>query len=543
MRGAESAAGNGGTLTSAEKRTPLRFAGLVLDLDSCTLARQSGEPIALTHGELALLRVFVTQPGRVLSRDTLLSALTKRRFEPFDRSVDVLIGKLRRRIELDPKQPRLVITVRGEGYRFDGLERSEPSKRTNGIAAASERDGPPRLSIVVLPFANVGNDSDQEYFIDGITESLTTDLSRIRSSFVIGRSTAFTYKGKAVDHRRIGRELNVRYILEGSVQRSENRMRVYVQLIDAETGYHLWAERFDKSLADLFDMQDEIVARLAGALNSQLTAAEARRSELAADPNSIDLYFQGQAWLNKGVSPDNLAKARSFFDRALSADPNNIDALAGSARVDMVAGIQMLAPKSASSFVAAEGKLERALSVAPSHVRSHAILGCVYIYTGRAAEGIAECEYALALDRNYAAAHHIVGVGKMYLGRAEETEAHINYALRLSPRDTLAYLWFYAAGAAKRRLGLWEEAVVWFRRSIEANRNFPTSHFELAAALEQPGRLNDARAAVKAGLALDSSFSISRARAYWERESTDPRFLAQLERLLDGLRKAGVPET
>jgi DNA-binding winged helix-turn-helix (wHTH) protein len=213
MRGAESAAGNGGTLTSAEKRTPLRFAGLVLDLDSCTLARQSGEPIALTHGELALLRVFVTQPGRVLSRDTLLSALTKRRFEPFDRSVDVLIGKLRRRIELDPKQPRLVITVRGEGYRFDGLERSEPSKRTNGIAAASERDGPPRLSIVVLPFANVGNDSDQEYFIDGITESLTTDLSRIRSSFVIGRSTAFTYKGKAVDHRRIGRELNVRYIL------------------------------------------------------------------------------------------------------------------------------------------------------------------------------------------------------------------------------------------------------------------------------------------------------------------------------------------
>ena len=285
MRGAEFTVANGGTPTSAEKGTPLRFAGLVLDLDSCTLARQSGEPIALTHGELALLRVFVTRPGRALSRDTLLSALSKRRFEPFDRSVDVLVGKLRRRIELDPKHPRLVITVRGEGYRFDGLERSEPSKRTKGIAASSDRDGPPRLSIVVLPFANVGNDSEQEYFIDGITESLTTDLSRIRGSLVIGRSTAFTYKGKAVDHRRIWLELNVRYILEGSVQRSENRMRVYVQLIDAETGYHLWAERFDKSLADLFDMQDEIVARLAGALNAQLTAAEARRSELAADPD------------------------------------------------------------------------------------------------------------------------------------------------------------------------------------------------------------------------------------------------------------------
>ena len=138
----------------------------------------------------------------------------------------------------------------------------------------------------------------------------------------------------------------------------------------------------------------------------------------------------------------------------------------------MVAGIQMLAPKSASSFVAAEGKLERALSVAPSHVRSHAILGCVYIYTGRAAEGIAECEYALALDRNYAAAHHIVGVGKMYLGRAEETEAHINDALRLSPRDTLAYLWFYAAGAAKRRLGLWGK-----RQCAFAGRSKPTVIF------------------------------------------------------------------
>jgi adenylate cyclase len=154
---------------------------------------------------------------------------------------------------------------------------------------------PPRLSIVVLPFANIGGDLSHEHFVDGVTESFTTDLSRMRGAFVIGRNTAFTYKGKAVDLKQIGRELNVRYVLEGSVQRGGNRMRVNVQLIDAETGSHLWAERFDKPLADLFDMQDEIVARLA--LNAQLAAAEARRAEQAPNPNSMDLYFQGLAWI------------------------------------------------------------------------------------------------------------------------------------------------------------------------------------------------------------------------------------------------------
>ena len=150
----------------------------------------------------------------------------------------------------------------------------------------------------MLPFANIGGDPEQDHFVDGVTESLTTDLSRIRGSFVIGRNTAFTYKGRAVELKQIGRELNVRYVLEGSVQRGGHRMRVNVQLIDAETGNHLWAERFDKPLADLFDMQDEIVARLANALNAQLEAAEARRAERAPNPNSMDLYFQGQAWFN-----------------------------------------------------------------------------------------------------------------------------------------------------------------------------------------------------------------------------------------------------
>src|SRR5208283_1905359 len=171
--------------------------------------------------------------------------------------------------------------------------KAAPTSRTPPPPAG--RSEPPHLSMVVLPFANIGGDPEQEHFVDGVTESLTTDLSRIRGAFVIARNTAFTYKGKPLDAKTIGRELNVRYMLEGSVQRAGARMRVNVQLIDAETGNHLWAERFDKPLTDLFDMQDEIVARLARALNTQLVAAEARRAEQDPNPDSMDLYFQGLA--------------------------------------------------------------------------------------------------------------------------------------------------------------------------------------------------------------------------------------------------------
>ena len=198
--------------------------------------------------------------------------------------------------------------------RVYSLEVGRPARARRAELPAQDptSSSPARLSIVVLPFANLGGDPEQEYFVDGVTESLTTDLSRIAGSFVIGRNTAFTYKGKAVDLKQIGRELGVRYALEGSVQRGGNRMRVNVQLIDSESGAHLWAERFDKPVADLFDMQDEIVARLANALNTQMAAAEARRAEQSPHPDSMDLYFQGLARFNKGPAPENLARARGF---------------------------------------------------------------------------------------------------------------------------------------------------------------------------------------------------------------------------------------
>jgi TolB-like protein/class 3 adenylate cyclase len=405
--------------------------------------------------------------------------------------------------------------------------------------ARSGRLSPPNLSIVVLPFANLTGDPAQDYFVDGVTETLTTDLSSINGSFVIGRHTAFTYKGKPVDLKRVGRELNVRYVLEGSVQRGGNRLRVNVQLIDAETGNHLWAERFDKPVADLFDMQDEIVARLANTLNARLIEAEARRAESSPHPNSLDLYFQGVAWFNKGLNPDHMEHARGIFERALALDPANIEAMVWMATVDMIVGSTWMSGERASRLAAAEATLKKVLSLAPNHAWALVVLGHVQVSTNRADLGVAGSKRALALDRNLAGAHALIGLAKYCTGQGAESEAHVNEALRLSPRDIFAHRWFAIIGVSKLQIAADAEALAWFCRSIEANRTYPLVHFLLGAALALLGSPH-ARAAAKAGLTLVPSFTI---RRYRDGAYTDnPTYLAQRERIYEGMRLAGVPE-
>jgi len=416
-----------------------------------------------------------------------------------------------------------------------------------GLKAKTERAAPssssaPRLSIVVLPFANIGGGPDQDYFADGVTESLTTDLSRINGALVIARNTAFTFKGKAVDVKKLGRELNVRYVLEGSVQRGGNRLRVNVQLIDAETGSHLWAERFDKPVADLFEMQDEIVSRLANTLDAELVDAEARRAERSLNPDAMDLVFQGRNWLSKGLTPDQMSRARGFFEKAIALDPGNVEAMVGLARVDVSVGGAFMTDDWSARFTSAETTLTKALSLAPNHASAHAVLGSLHISTKRAALGITACERALTLDRNLARAHASIGLAKAYLGRGVETEAHVNEALRLSPRDTLADRWMQCVGIAKTQLGADAEALVWMRRSLDVNRNSSITHFDLAAALARLGELNEARTAVQTGLALNPSFTIRRFRVVTDALSNNPTFLAGRERSVEGMRLAGVPE-
>jgi tetratricopeptide (TPR) repeat protein len=320
------------------------------------------------------------------------------------------------------------------------------------------------------------------------------------------------------------------------------RLRVSVQLIDAETGSHLWAERFDKPLADLFDMQDEIVSRLANALSAELIAAEARRAERSLHPDAVDLIFQGRASLNRGLTPDHMVQARRFFEEALALDPENVEAMVGLATVEASLGAALMTDDYSARFAAAEATLTKVLSLAPNHATAHVVLGITQMFTKRVAQSIAECEQALALRPNYPTAHAVMGFAKYLLGRAEETEAHVNEALRFSPRDPDIYIWLSWVGLAKVQLNRDAEAVVWFRRGLDANRNLSATHFHLAAALSRLGELDQARAEVRAGLVLDPNFTIRRNRDIFDARSDNPTFLAGCERTVEGLRLAGLPE-
>jgi TolB-like protein/class 3 adenylate cyclase/Tfp pilus assembly protein PilF len=395
------------------------------------------------------------------------------------------------------------------------------------------------LSIVVLPFTNPG-DPTQDYFADGITENLTTDLSRLGGSFVIARNTAFTFKGKNADARQIGKELGVRYVLEGSVQRDQNHVRVNAQLIDAESGGHLWAERFDKPLADLFSMQDDIVASLAGQLGVELITHEARRAERVPSPDSMDLYFQGMSWFNKGRNPADTARARDFFEHAMALDPDNLDAAIGIADADVRAATSYFVDDKAERLASVEASLNRVLSQSPNNALAHYLMGRVYGQSNRLSEAIAESERALALDPNLAAAHAQIGVVKVFGGHPEETERHELEALRVSPRDTDANVWVLYIALAKLHLGGYEEALDVLSRSIELNPNYPTARFYFAATLAKLGRLDEAKTEVKAALALNPGFTIRRYRA--GAQSDNPVFLKGRERIIEDMRRAGVPE-
>ena len=508
--------------------------------------RRGVEVLSITPQVFDLLECLIRSRERVVTKDDLISAVWNGRIVS-DAALTTRLNAARTAIGDSGEKQRLIKTLPRKGFRFVGAvqeAQTVAAEPVGSVARSSETTpsllSPPRLSIVVLPFTNLSGDLEQEYFVDGVTESLTTDLSRINGAFVIARNTAFRFKGRPVDVKKLGRELNVRYMLEGSVQRNGNRLRVSVQLIDAETGNHLWAERFDKPVADLFDMQDEIVSRLANSLDAELIAAEARRAERSTHPDAMDLVFQGTSWLNKGLTPDYMAQASGLFERALALEPGNIEALVGTALVNLAIGTNFFIDDRIEPLTAAEAAVTKALSLAPNHAVAHNVLGLVQINTNRAAQGIAKSERALALDRNLAVAHATIGTAKFFLGRGGETEAHIEQALRLSPRDTHVYIWTLIVGLAKFWQGADDEAIVWLRRSLEANRNHPMVHFLLAAVLAHVGELDEARATAQAGLALNPSFSIRRYRT--NTQSNNPMYLAGRERAYEGMRLAGVPE-
>ena len=513
-----------------------QFENYALDIDRREL-RRGPNVIAIAPKVFDLLNYLISNRERVVGKDDLITAVWDGRVIS-DAALTTRLNAARKAIGDSGDEQCLIKTFPRKGFRFVGTV-----QETAGPACASSSSKLSfavhnRPSLVVLPFTNLSSDPEQEYFVDGVTESLTTDLSRMVGIFVIGRNTAFTYKGKHVDLKQVGRDLGVRYVLEGSVQRGGNRMRINVQLVEAETSNHMWAERFDKPIADLFDMQDEIGARLANQLGTELVTAEARRAARTPHPDSMDLYFQGMASVNRGFA--DLSQAREFFEQALCLDIGNVDARVGTAFVDAMWGTSMLSGDRTARLTATETSLAKVLAHTPNHAMAHCLLGVVQIFTKRAAQGIAECERALALDRNLASAYMWIGLGKCYLGRAEETEAYVMEAFRLSPRDNRAHSWMTTAGVAQSYLAADEAAVYWLRRAIETNPNVAAFvHFYLAAALAHLGRIEEARASVQTGLAIDPDFTLSHFNAS---APTDiPICLAQRARIAEGMRKAGLP--
>ena len=409
-------------------------------------------------------------------------------------------------------------------------------------AAAEALPRAPRRSIVVLPFTNLGGNKEQDYFVDGITETLTTELSQLAGVFVIARNTAFAYRDKVLDVRQIGRELGVRYVMEGSVQTGVSRIRINAQLIDAETGAHLWAERFDKPRADLFDMQDEITARLARSLDLEIVAAEGRRAE-REQPNSmdsVDLTLRGVAIWNQSPSSSRTREARRLFEAALALDAQNVVALIGLAGTHMTEVMSFSSDNVPEQTDLAEAAIDKALALAPDNAYAHHCRGHVLYARGAHEAALREFELAVSLNHNLIWAHALGGMMKIFLGRAEETEADVTIAMRLSPREPGIATWHLMIGVADLFLGRLDAAVEQLRQSAGMNPNFSVAFIFLAAAFALAGRGAEAAEAWAAGRRLQPNFTIAKFRR--ETASSNSAYLAQRERVCEGMRLAGIPE-
>jgi TolB-like protein/DNA-binding SARP family transcriptional activator len=406
----------------------------------------------------------------------------------------------------------------------------------------SQPTPPPRASIVVLPFANLSNDPEQQYFADGVTGNLTTDLSRIPDMLVISRNTAFTYRNKPVDTKQIGRELGVRYVLEGEVQRSGTRVRVTAQLIDAEADVHLWAERFDGDAGDLFALQDEITNRIAVALDLELVGAEATRP--TANRDAQDYILRGRAVRLKPPSRENRTEAVLLFERALALDEHSAAAQSWVAIALTARALDSMANTAAADIARAENLAERALAASPRSSVARFAKGQVLRAQHRHDEAILEYESVIALNRNWAHAYSHLGWCKFMTGAIEELIPAQEQAIRLSPRDPQIGLFYSRIGCAHLLQSRFDEAIVWCERARNATPAHPQFRTFLAAANALKGdddRATTELAEARSLVGDDRYSTIARLRTI---ESWGvPKIRALVEgTYFAGLRKAGVPE-
>jgi len=514
--------------------------------------RRGTELIDLEPKVFDLLVFLVQNRGRVVSKDDLLQGVWGGRIVS-ESALTTRINAVRRALGDDGTAQRLVRTFTRKGVRFIGevTEMSDPA--VPAVAPAISIAPPlvaPRMSIVVLPFANLSNDPEHQYFADGITEDVTTDLSRIQNSFVISRNTAFTYRNKPVDTKQIGRELGVRYVLEGSVRRSGNKVRVNAQLIDAETDAHLWAERFDCDVTDLFALQNEITSRIAIALNVELSRSEA--ASPTNNPDALDYILRGRAayWKTGLQTRDLFAETLGLYERALALDPRSVEAQSQVANMLAIRAGNGWTESPASDFRRAEELVEQALAASPRDYLAHYAKGSVLRFQGRCDQAIPEYERALESNPNWLNSLDFLAACKMMTGSMETAISLEQQAIRLSPRDPYIGNFYFRIGQAHLLLAHTDEAIIWFDKQAGAIPGFGRPHVYLASAYALKGETERASAELAEArrLAADGRYSsIARIKAagtvggpgYWG----VPKVRALFEAIyFTGLRKAGVPE-
>jgi adenylate cyclase len=498
-------------------------------------------PIEIGSRALDILGVLVARAGDIVAKDEIAAAVWPSRVVE-DSNLTVQISALRRALDQGRSAGTCIQMVSGRGYRFVApVTRVEVSDGTVG-RRQSGASSAPRLSIVVLPFANLSNDPEQQYFTDGITDDLTTDLSRIAGMFVISRNTALTYRNKLIGTKQIGRELGVRYVLEGSVRRSGNQLRVNTQLIDAATDAHLWAERFDRNTADLFALQDEITSGIAVALNLELIRAE------GACPNhnlgALDYILRGRAALSTQPSREGYVEAIGLFECALTLDPRSLDAQIwlASALVDRV--LYGIYDSAGADIARAEGLIEPALAAAPGLPHAHFAKAQLLRAQGRPEEAIPEYEMVIASNRDWVFAIFGLAQCKFLTGSIEEAIPLYEQAVRLSPRDPYIAHWYSEGGSAHLLRSRTDEAIRWFEKARGANPRFAFVHIRLAAAYGLKGWTQRAATELAEARKLagnDRYSSIARLRSRGYRGIPKIRALEEAT-YFAGLRRAGMPE-
>jgi adenylate cyclase len=423
-----------------------------------------------------------------------------------------------------------IIIASGAGY-FLSANRTATVVPTSAAPAEAAR-----LSLVVLPFTNLSNDTNQDYFVDGITENLTTDLSRIHNSFVIARNTAFSFKGKAMDARDIGRELGVRYVLEGSVQRDQNRVRVNTQLIDAGSGAHLWADRFEEDVADLFKLQDQVVARLANSLGYELVRTEAEKGARSKSPDAVDLAMRGWAlvWQEQQQqrTKENNDAAKALFEQALKIDPKETDALAGDALTYLLEYTRGWATTGTDYEAKILGQAGQAIALAPDNVWAYNVKSLYLTISQRANEGLIAADAGLAINPDDPPLYRARGTAELVLGNYEQAKSDVRQAIRLSPRDPTIGLWLVTLGDAELGLGHFGAAIDEYKKAIDAGWRAYQPYRGLAAAHALDGKMEEATSALAEARRLNPELTLK-----WVQTHSQ-----SIPALLEGLRKAGLPE-